>query len=182
MRASSCAGRSIHTRGDVGEVGWAVGAFVGSCRASSACRPTAFHSGRTTWGTCSSVILMPDTRPTRRRVGGYKGKKSLCTQNGPLIFGSPFNISIFPRGIFIWFRVCGWFGLGEWDRPIIPPPPPPPREGRWGGGGGGRMSRAAPGRARVQCIDRAIGGGMGRAIGCGALDNRMSGSAPSPSA
>ena len=37
--------------------------------------------------------------------GGDEGKQQLCTENGPLIVGSPFKILFFPRGIF--FPVLG---------------------------------------------------------------------------
>ena len=54
-------------------------------------------------------------------VGGCadtRAKKTLCTCNGPLIFGSLFKISFFPRGRFVWFWVCGWFGPGAQDDPL----------------------------------------------------------------
>ena len=58
------------------------------------------------------------------RTGGRsEGKKSLCTSNGPLSFGSLFKISFFLRGRCFWFWVGGWFGLGGWVRQTTPAPP-----------------------------------------------------------
>ena len=48
-------------------------------------------------------------------------RKSLCTQNGPVIFGSPFKVPLFPRGKF-WFWVGG-LAWGVWVRQISPPLP-----------------------------------------------------------
>ena len=39
-------------------------------------------------------------QPDRMSHRGYEGQKSLCSRNGPLISGSPFKISFFPRANF----------------------------------------------------------------------------------
>ena len=53
------------------------------------------------------------------------GGGARANSNRPLIFGSPFQISLFPRGHFLWFWVWGvvWVS-GPPDQPPCPPPPP----------------------------------------------------------
>ena len=54
-----------------------------------------------------------------------RAKKTLCAQDGPLISGSLFKLSFFPRGNFFWFWEGGWFGLGGGGGRQTPPLPPP---------------------------------------------------------
>ena len=79
-----------------------------------------------------------------------RAKKSLCAQNGPLVYGSLFKISLTPTRTFCWVLV--WVGPKR--------APPPPRDALQGKGPRMRPQRRL-GR-RLEEVAKAVGGGYCR--------------------